>query len=190
MATYWHNSDQLLVKFGRQEGTVGGITGIGFCSEYEVPGESGRRCTEVVLNTMTAIPSSAASGAGIVSDTVTIPNGARIEAVEVIAFTAVDSAADNTVINLGLVDQDRSTEIDYNGLLAAIPQASMDPAGETHYYDSVADAYGGTYYGGALIGTTLTNTGYLSVDYDTAVPTAGIVKIRVYWFKPASSTSP
>lgn len=169
MANTWTNSDGLFIKFGATEGTVGGITGIGWAAEYSRLAD-GRHMVEVVLNPMTAIPSSAASGAGIVSDTVTIPSGARMDEIQVFCDTVATGTG--ATLNLGLVDQDRSTEIDYDGFLAALALTSIDAAGER------TTVTAGSTSAGALLGTTLTNTGLISVDYDTAAYTAG--KIRIY----------
>jgi hypothetical protein len=182
MATYWKNDDGLLIKYGASEGAILGVTGIGWAAEYSQMAD-GQHCVEVVLQVMTAIPSSAASGAGIVSDSVVIPSGARIEKVKVVTTTACTGAG--AVLNLGLVDQDRTTEIDYNGLIAALALTEIDTVGDTTILQDPNDTYVG-----ALLGTTTSNAGYISVDYDTAAYTAGIVKIYVYFSMPYSTTSP
>src|SRR3990167_5622004 len=105
----WHNEDGLNVMFPTGSATVtrGG--------EY-ILGD-GNHVTEVFID-LTALPTAASGNEQIVDDTVTIPNGAFIEKVEVLVTKEpTTSGAPN--LDLGLVDQDRETELDFNGLLAA-----------------------------------------------------------------------
>lgn len=111
-----------------------------------------------------------------VMDTVFMPSGARIKEIEVFAQTA---AATGTAIDLGLIRRDRTTELDYNGLLAAFPTASMDAAGET----SVVRV--GSSYVGALVGTTLANDGLITCSQTDATSfTAGVIKVWVRYYMP------
>lgn len=164
----WTNNDGLRVKFGTEEATVtvGG--------EFRSPGSL--RWVEFDLDY--SVLTSATAGSTIVMDNVAIPLGARIERVQVVAETAWDSAADNFVLDMGLIALDRSTEVDYDGLIASLPQASMDPAGE------INEIIIGHTYVGALVGTTLAAAGLVTVDYDTAAPTAGRSVIRIYYYIP------
>ena len=161
----WTNNDGLYIKFGTTEATVGTA---GELKEY-----GPLRVVEVEIDyTMLA------TAAAVMSDTVMIPNGARIERIQVVTETAWDSAGDAFVMNLGLIDQDRTTELDYNGFIAALPQASMDPAGE------INEVIIGHTYVGALVGTTLSNTGLITADWDTAAPTVGKSVFRIYYYIP------
>lgn len=122
-----------------------------------------------------AIPGASTRGAlGI-----QIPGGVRITEVELITETAVTSGGSAT-LDVGLIRYDRSTELDYDGLVAALALASFNAAGET-----VVLRVGST-SAGALIGTTLANPGIMTVNYATASLTAGKVKIRVKWYKPTT----
>ena len=160
----WTNSDGLRVRFGLEEGVTQ--------KAYEIPSEDGLFVTTVFTVDYTDFCSAAA----LVSDTVTIPNGARIHSVQTEAETAFTGSG--FVYNVGLIDQDRSTAIDLDGLLAVAPLADVDATGEFKEYVV------GSTYAGALIGTVLTNTGLLCIDYDTAAPTAGRLTVRVRWYKP------
>jgi hypothetical protein len=162
----WTNSDGLKINYGQTEAVVnkGGEKVVG-----------GRHWTEVVVNLVGLVT----SGQTIVSETVSIPAGALIEEVEVIVIK--ETAGVNSNLDLGLVDQDRSTEIDFNGLLAA---ADAFNAGTDLGLKTVFNV--GTTEAGALIGTVLTNTGYICANADTAVFTAGVLLVRVYWSVPLS----
>ena len=164
----WTNNDGLYLKFAREEATsaVGG--------EVQPFGDQ----LVIAFDLDYSIFTSATPGAVIVMDNVTVPNGAQIDEVKLVTETAFDSAGDAFVFNMGLVDQDRTTEIDFNGLVAAMPQASLDAAGETQ------TVIVGHTYAGADIGTVPGNTGLVCVDYDTAAPTAGKAKVWIYCHIP------
>lgn len=92
--------------------------------------------------------------------------GARLEVV-----TPVDSACDNATLTLGVRDSENS-EIDDNGIDAAIAESAMDVAGDVVVCDGalVDDATGA--------GGVLTSDAYL---YCTAAnsPTAGVVELEL-----------
>lgn len=138
--------------------------------EFTVPGL--KREVEIDLD-LTALTETET----IVADTTFIPAGVRIVEVEVITQTA---AATGVAIDLGLIKaSDRSTEVDYNGLLAALPTASMDLAGETNVVNTAHT------YVGALIGTTTAYNSHISCSRTTSTAfTAGALKIRVRFYKP------
>lgn len=162
MPTNWMNADNLYVKFGTNKSTVtiGGA--------YN---ESGPYNVVEIKLTGTAL----AASQTIVSDVIILPEGARIDKVETVTETAWDSAADNTVLNVGLMKVADRLVYDADGLIAALPQASMDPAGEFQ------DIKIGHTYVGSAIGTTLTEPCYITADYDTAAATAGIVRVRIFY---------
>lgn len=165
MADTWMNGDNLYIKFGTKEGTVAKGGQI-------LAGGGTYRTVEFDLSY-----SDLAATAGIMHDTITIPKNARIDKVEVVTKTAFDSAADAFVFNLGLIKaSDRSTEVDFDGLVAALPQASMDPAGD---YASIDVNHT---YKGALIGTTTAYKSLITADYDTAAPTIGVARIRIMFY--------
>lgn len=159
----WHNSDGLYVKFGTEEATVGVAGAYAATRQNE-------RMVEVVI-TLTALADATET---ILSDTVTIPKGARITRVRVINQTAATGT--NATMDLGLIDQDRTTELDYDGLLVNAPRTDWDDAGETKEYTIGVTGIG------ALCGTTLANTGLLTASYDTAAFTAGVIRVQVYYW--------
>lgn len=167
MADTWLNGDLLYIKFGLKEGTVA-VGG-------QLLDHGSYRNVELTV-TGTAL-ASAGGASAIIHDTVVIPANARIDKVEVVTVTAFDSSADAFTFDLGLIKQsDRATEVDYNGLVAALPQASMDPAGD---YQTVDVNHT---YKGALIGTTTAYKSLVTANYNTAVPTVGVAKVRIFYY--------
>jgi hypothetical protein len=158
----WYNNDGLYIKYGTEEAQMG------VAGEYNMAGP--QQMIELTISAMTALGTTAA----IQEENVVVPKNARIEKVEVITTTACTSGGSAT-LNIGLIRTDRSTELDYDGFVAALALASFNAAGET-----VALTNGST-SAGALIGTTLSNNGYLTADYDTAAFTAGAIKVRIYF---------
>lgn len=161
----WNNDDGLYLKYGTEK-AVPSTAG-----EYRLDGP--QHMIEVGLD-LTQAGASGAVAYG--TDNVSFPANAIIEKVEIVTKTAADSSGDSGVLNVGLIRRDRSTEIDFNGILDAFPQASMNAIGET---TTLTD---GSTYAGVLVGTTVgANPGYLSFDYDTAAFTAGYIFVRIYY---------
>lgn len=119
----------------------------------------------------------------IVDDNVFLPAGVRIQEVEVLTQTA---AATGTAIDLGLIKAtDRSTEVDYNGFLAAAPTAIMDLAGERTIFTAATTVPASATGTGALIGTTLAYNSQVSASRtDATAFTAGIILVKIRFFKP------
>lgn len=161
----WTNSDGLLVKFGTEEATVATA---GEYNKLDMVHEVELKLTLTALGT---------SAARVGSDTLVIPAGARIWKVLVINQTAATSGG-SAVLNVGLQRLDRSTELDYDGLLAAAPLADYNVVGETKEYNIGVTGIG------ALAGTTTAYPGYLTADYDTAAFTAGVLVIKIFYFMP------
>ena len=161
----WMNSDGLYVKFGTDEAVT---TTAGTYPTMV----SGQHVTELRIPALTALGTAAA----IQADTTIIPSGVTIARVEVVAETAATSSG-SAALNIGLSRLDRSTELDYDGLVAALALTAIDAAGETTALTK------GSTGAGALIGTKLANAGLLTADYDTAAYTAGELVVRVYWYK-------
>lgn len=161
----WTNDDGLYLRFGVDEATVteGGT----------LPPNGDMQVAEVKITA-----ADIAATAAIVANGVLIPEGARIHKCVAIVVTALDSAGDAATLNVGLVDQDRSTEIDYNGFVTAGAEATFDTAGKIVEYTQGSTAHG------ALIGTTLSNAGLITMDYDTEPFTAGELIFRVEYFVP------
>ena len=166
----WKNDDGLYIKYGTNEGTS-----THFAGEYE-DNQAGALCIEVVID-LTALTATET----ILNDAVWVPANALITKVETFAIVG---AATGTAIDVGLIDQDRSTEIDYNGLLAAAPTANMNSVGETSVYQVAVTIPTGLTGTGALVGTEVTNAGYISASRtDATAFTAGKIRLRV-WYIP------
>ncbi len=166
----WLNNDGLYVKFGTDEGVSPSSAG-----EYKTFGAL--RMAEVEIE-LTELPDTSLN---IVNDVTVIPDNAQIEYVEVVTEVVATSGGAAT-LDVGLVRLDRTTELDYNGLLADVVLASFSVVGErTVYYEDAAT-------GGALIGTILTNPGLLVASWNTAAFTAGRIVVRVF-YRPEALTA-
>lgn len=167
----WSNDDGLYIFYGPSEATRtrGG--------EYRIGGP--QHITQVSI-ALASLPTVASSNKQIVADNVTIPSGAFIE--KVVVFVTKETAGTNANLDVGLVDQDRSTEIDFNGFLAAADafNGGTDLGTTTEYVVGTTEA-------GALIGTKITNTGLITANAETADFTAGVIQVRVYWSVPLSA---
>lgn len=169
----WTNDDGLHIKFGTSEGVSTHSAG-----EYNTLGPNRMVEVEIDLTELTQTEA-------ILNDVVVLPAGAFIERVETIAEVA---GATGTAIDVGLIRLDRSTELDYNGLLAASPIANFNADGEYACFKVGATEPTGLTGTGALIGTTLSNAGYISASMtDATAFTAGRVKVRV-WFVPKATS--
>lgn len=160
----WTNADGLRVWFGTQEATLG------FGGKYRQSGPL--QCVEFKVDLATVAAST--SNQYILDETVYIPSGSFIEKVEVTPLTETEGV--NANLDLGLIDQDRTTEIDFNGLLAAADafNGGTDVGVPVEYVKGTTEA-------GALLGTRITNTGLVCANADTAVFTAGVLLIRIYF---------
>lgn len=169
--SFWKNNDGLSVFFGRDEGSSDAS------GEYNTLGP--QRMVEVVID-LDSLPTQAGGNVQIQSDTVTLPAGAIIEKLEIICTE--ETTGTNANLDIGLVRLDRSTELDYNGLLAA----GDDFNGGTDL-GSVYTYVKGTTDAGALVGTKLAYTGYITANAETADWTAGVIKVRVFFSFPVAS---
>ena len=171
MVQSWNNNDGLYLKFGVDKATAN--TG----GEYRAP--SGKLHEVEIKITLSALTQTET----ILNDQIFIPAGARIHEVELLTQTA---AATGTAIDVGLIrSSNRSTEIDYNGFLAAAPTAVMDLAGERTIYTAATTVPASATGTGALIGTTLANTGMISASMtDATAFTAGVVHVIVRYYMP------
>lgn len=160
MVQSWNNNDGLYLKYGVDKTTAetaGDYKTFGPLREVEV---------KIDLTTLTT------SGQTILSDTVYFPK-MRVEEVTLEVQTAATSGGSAT-LDVGLVSSsDRSTEIDFDGFIAAQALAGINTAGKKITYIN------GTTSAGALIGTTLASVGHLVAKAGTAVFTAGVVYVRV-----------
>lgn len=170
------NADGLFQRYGTNEAQVrrGG--------QYAGMSDGGSHVAEVIVD-LVAVSTAAAHGSGnqvIVADNLYIPNGALLEKVELTVMEV--SAGATATIDVGLVDQDRSTEIDFDGLIVAGTTGWHTAAIGT----TVTYSQGSTEHG-ALLGTVLTNTGLLTVEIDTADFTAGVIKLRLFYSIPLAA---
>lgn len=165
----WFNSDNLAVYWPKDSGTV---TRAG-----QRAYNAGRHETFVKID-LTTIAAFDSSNHTIVAETVTVPAGAFLEDVEV--FVLKETAGVNANLDLGFVKaSDRSTEVDFNGLLAAADAFNGGTDLGTYTKFNV-----GTTEAGALIGTRLAYTSLITANAETANFSAGIIEVRIHWFMP------
>lgn len=157
----WKNNDGLFVEFGTSQTvseTAGEHATLGKLREVEV---------QIDLTKLTTTPT-------IISNNFKFPAGMRIQQIIVNTHTAAVGAS--ATLDIGLQKEDRLTEIDYNGLVAALPLASLDVAGET------TSITAGTTGAGVLVGGTTSEPGYLTANANAAVFTQGSVHVRIYYY--------
>jgi len=111
----------------------------------------------------------------IINDNVFFPKSVRVQEVETYVETA---GVAGTTFDLGLIATDRTTVLAQTGFLAAFPLASFTPAGA-----KVIATIPGTAFGGTLLGTTTTQTGYICLRVNTSNFTAGTIKIRIRYLR-------
>lgn len=143
--------------------------------------DGSKHVTKVVI-ALASLPTVASGNKQIVAENVTIPNGAFIEEVEVLVIKEPTDASGTANLDVGLVDQDRSTEIDFNGLLAAADafNSGTDLGRKTLYNLGTTEV-------GALVGTKITNTGLITANAETADFTGGVIEVRVVWTVPLTA---
>lgn len=153
----WTNDDGLYVKFGTELATA-------------TQGGQYRDAAElIVVEIEFDYADLAATGTEkVMADNVIIPNGAHIEKAELYVQT-VFSTGSSPTLTIGLIDQDRTTAIDADGIDATIAAAALT-AGATIACD------------GALINTTLTNSGLVTMTEGTAAFTTGAGRLRIYYY--------
>lgn len=171
----WFNSDGLLVKFGTDRARAQRA------GEYSRM-DDGQHLVSVIIDLATLAANATHQ---IQSDTVTIPNGAFITKVRVTVLEEpTEASGTDANLDLGLIDQDRSTEIDFDGLLAAADafHAGTDLGSVTEYVKGTTEA-------GALIGTRITNTGYITAhnEHATDVWTDGTIKVDIEYYMPLTA---
>jgi len=165
MTTSWHNADGLYVKFG---GDKGAATNAG---NYNVGGPYNVLEFKITGTTLT-------NTAAILSDVVWLPDNCRVDQVQVIAETLMNSSGNGATLDIGLIKKDRSTAVGGgdDGLVAALPEASMDPAGDWQ------DVRIGHSQVGADIGTTITDgPAYITANWNTEAFTAGVIRVRIFY---------
>lgn len=165
----WTNSDGLHIKLGTSEAASLDTTK-GPAGEYKTFG--GLRQTEAVIDLVDLATGSEL----IINDVAIFPKNARIEAVEIEVVTGATSGGAAT-LDVGLVrNSDRTTAIDVDGLAKAVALTAIDTAGER-----LTLTVGSTGVGD-MVGTTNTLPALITAGAGTAVFTAGVLRVRVYWF--------
>lgn len=184
----WMNTDGLFVKFGAEEAAVARGGEVSDVDRHEVEFlisyADVLSATDAILGSVKTASDSVAGTFGVV-----IPEGARIERLETIAvapFTSSGTIGSSTLL-IGLKKaSDRSTELDHNGFTTASFVGSLfDAAGET------AAVIVGSTGAGALIGTTLAESGVISVSNSAHAShpyTAGLLKVKL-WYSLVTATS-
>lgn len=166
----------LLQKFGTDKGRSRRA------GEYNTLLGGGQHMTEVVIDLvrLSALSPFASDINVILDDTVSIPNKAMIDRIRLTVMKA--SVGSSATLDFGLVDQDRSTEIDFNGFIAA-----GTTTWHTAAIGTILDYLPGVSLAGALVGTVLTNTGLLTAQVSGAAYTAGIIKLQTFWSVPLAA---
>lgn len=159
----WTNDDGLHLKFGTEKATAN------VAGEYRTVGHLREIEMDLDLTTLTTTPT-------VVSDVTFFPDTVVLEEIEIMVTTAATGAT--ATMDLGLQDYDRTTEIDYNGFLAAVAQTALTPVG-TKIVINV-----GSTGAGALVGVANSTPGYITANYTTAAFTAGAVHIVLRYFTP------
>ena len=158
----WNDNDGLHRKYGVEK-TVPEVAG-----DYKTFGPLREVEVKIDLTTLST------STQTILSDTVYFPK-LRVEQVVIEVQTAATSGGSAT-LDVGLVSSsDRTTEIDFDGFIAAQALAGINTAGKKITYIN------GTTSAGALIGTTVATVGHLVAKAGTAAFTAGVVYVRVQY---------
>lgn len=154
----------LWVKYGTEQ--TAPSTG----GEYKTFGEHRELEFKIDLTTLTEAET-------VLNDNVFWPVGMKIESVTVYTDTA---AATGAGIDLGLVRTDRTTEIDFDGILAGLATASMT-AGSNQVL-----VKGSTGVGALLTnGTSVSNVGHITCSRTTATAfTAGVIRVRIRYSRP------
>lgn len=162
----WMNADGLYLEQGTRKAAVD------VAGEYKTYGDM--REVNLRIDDMTTLGTAAA----IISQNFRFPKGCRIARVDVITDTACTGT--NAVLNLGLIQEDRTTAMTgttpAQAFIAALPVTSMDAVGET------TSLVVGSTYAGSFIGTSPVEVGYITADYDTAAFTAGALNIRIFYY--------
>lgn len=169
MVQSYYDNAGLYRKYGTDKATAKKA------GEYRIYGQMHEVELKLTLSALTQTET-------IQDDTVTLPAGARIAEVEVLTHTA---AATGTAVDIGLIKTDRSTEIDYDGLIAAIPTSQMNGAGERTIFTAITTVPASQTGTGALIGTTLAYTGHITASMtDATAFTEGVLYVKIRYYMP------
>lgn len=158
----WLNDDGLFIKYGP--------------TSFESTHKGGEFATSVAgenVVELTITLTELADANAIVNDVVRLPENCLVTSVTVVP--TVGATGTNAVLDIGLIDPDRSSNGDDDALVAALPVASMSDIGETTILRQ-----GDTYHGVAIGAEVTTQNGrFITAGYDTAAFTAGVIKVRI-----------
>lgn len=118
---------------------------------------------------------------------VAIPSGARIEEIEFVvrtAFTVSAGTVGSGTLSVGLVQNNRTTELDFDGLTTASATGTALGLGTAGTKTVIRVGSTGA---GALLGTTLSQQGVIcaaNTTHGTNTYNAGLVRVRVRYFFP------
>lgn len=157
----WMNADGLYLQYGTAKPVVD------VAGEYSTLGDFREINIRLDLTTLTSTPA-------IISQNLKFPTEMRIARVDIINDVAATGAS--ATLDLGLQREDRTTELDYDGLIAQLAITSFNAAGETQSLTA------GSTGAGALVGTSTTNVGYLTANYNTTAFSTGAVNIRIFLY--------
>lgn len=175
----WTNSDGLYLQFGTAKATA--ETG----GDYLMYGTN--RIAEVTVNLGT-LSTAVATSSSPVSNTLFFPQGQNLFIEKVELVTEIAASATGNALNIGLVQDDRTT-VPTGGasaFVAAITSTAMTTAGSIVTYTA------GTASGGGYIGnynsqwntnTSGTNSvgGYVTAYLSGTSTATGQVKVRIYY---------
>lgn len=162
----WKNSDGLYLEFGTTKAAVDPA------GEYKTYGDFREINVRLDLSTLT----SSTSAPVIISNNLRFPSGERIARVDLISDTAITGTSGT--LDIGLIKDDRVTELDFNGLISAYTVAAAATVGTS------TSVTAGTTYAGALLGTSIAAAdggGYLTANWNTT-QTVGTLNIRIFLY--------
>lgn len=162
----WLDNAGLYRKYGTEQTTVaaGG--------EYRTVAEL--REIEIKID-LTTLTDTAAIVEG--ADNIFFPSGVVIEQVEIVVDTAAVGAT--ATLDIGLIQTDRSTEIDYEAFTNAMAVASLTAGNKLTLIKGSTSA-------GDMVGTgtATSNVGHITANYNTAPFTDGVIVVRIKYRKP------
>lgn len=160
----WNDNTGLYQRYGTEQ-TVPLKGG-----EYRTNGAMREIEVKIDLTTLTETET-------ILSDSIFFPTGVVISEVEIYVDTA---AATGVAVDIGLIQTDRSTEIDYDGIVAAAATATLTKGAKLTLVKGSTGV-------GALItnGTSIANVGHITASRTTATAfTAGVIRVRIRYSRP------
>lgn len=169
----WTNSDGLVVGFGTHsvDNNVAAVRG-------------GTEKTVEMEITLADLPDTFAA-TNVDPQAIIIPRGSVFMEGYVTTLVAATSGGAAT-LDIGTWGVDASTPVvdDADGLVADITIAEMTSIGEVHVLDGALIATAGTTAAGAISDSNVV----IAPSYETAVFTAGVVRLTVKYIVPAGST--